>query len=57
MVNNQTAFTSEYQENEVIHLPVAHGEGNYYCDEKTLQELKKINKLSLPMREKTLMVQ
>lgn len=40
VVNNQTAFTSEYQENEVIHLPVAHGEGNYYCDEKTLQELK-----------------
>ncbi len=40
VVNNQTKFTSEYQENEVIHLPVAHGEGNYYCDEKTLQKLK-----------------
>ncbi|ONN42101.1 phosphoribosylformylglycinamidine synthase subunit PurQ [Enterococcus mundtii] len=38
-VNNQTSFTSEYDKNEVIHLPVAHGEGNYFCDEETLQEL------------------
>ena len=38
-VNNQTSFTSEYGENEVIQLPVAHGEGNYFCDEETLQEL------------------
>lgn len=38
-VNNQTSFTSEYDKNEVIQLPVAHGEGNYFCDEETLQEL------------------
>ncbi|MBO0460405.1 MULTISPECIES: phosphoribosylformylglycinamidine synthase subunit PurQ [Enterococcus] len=38
-VNNQSMFTSEYDENEVIELPVAHGEGNYFCDEETLQEL------------------
>lgn len=38
-VNNQTPFTSEYGKNEVIQLPVAHGEGNYFCDEETLQEL------------------
>lgn len=37
--NNQTLFTSEYQKNEIIHLPIAHGEGNYYCDDKTLKEL------------------
>lgn len=40
VVNNQTGFTTEYQEGEVISLPVAHGEGNYYCDDQTLQELK-----------------
>jgi phosphoribosylformylglycinamidine synthase I len=45
VVNNQTAFTSEYRENEIIQLPVAHGEGNYYCDEKTLQELKENNQI------------
>lgn len=40
VVNNQTNFTSEYEENEVIQLPVAHGEGNYFCDEETLEQLK-----------------
>lgn len=44
-VNNQTAFTSEYEVDEVIHLPVAHGEGNYFCDEETLQELKANNQI------------
>ncbi|OTN90180.1 phosphoribosylformylglycinamidine synthase 1 [Enterococcus sp. 7E2_DIV0204] len=40
VVNNQSNFTSEYQVDEVIQLPVAHGEGNYYCDEATLEKLK-----------------
>ncbi len=30
-VNNQTAFTSEYETDEIIQLPVAHGEGNYFA--------------------------
>ncbi|MGX7172898.1 phosphoribosylformylglycinamidine synthase subunit PurQ [Enterococcus ratti] len=44
-VNNQTAFTSEYEVDEIIHLPVAHGEGNYFCDEQTLQGLKANNQI------------
>ena len=40
VVNDQTAFTNDYQEGEVINVPVAHGEGRYYCDKATLQELK-----------------
>ncbi|EOL43317.1 phosphoribosylformylglycinamidine synthase subunit PurQ [Enterococcus caccae] len=40
VVNNHTDFTSEYQADEVIQLPVAHGEGNYYCDKETLRKLK-----------------
>lgn len=44
-VNNQTAFTSEYETNEIIQLPVAHGEGNYFCDDQTLQELKANNQI------------
>ena len=31
---------------EIIYLPVAHGEGNYFCDEETLQELKKNNQIA-----------
>lgn len=32
-------FTSQYQAGEVITVPIAHGEGNYYADPETLQEL------------------
>ena len=38
--NNNTMFTSQYEQGEVITIPIAHGEGNYYCDEETLQRLK-----------------
>ena len=40
VVNNRTPFTAAYEEGEVINIPIAHGEGNYYCDEATLAELK-----------------
>lgn len=39
VVNNNTPFTSCYAENEQITIPIAHGEGNYYCDEETLEQL------------------
>lgn len=35
-----TPFTREYSQDQVIRVPIAHGEGNYYCDENTLAELK-----------------
>ncbi|MBB5325180.1 phosphoribosylformylglycinamidine synthase [Anoxybacillus tepidamans] len=37
--NNETMFTSLYELGEVITIPIAHGEGNYYCDEETLTKL------------------
>jgi phosphoribosylformylglycinamidine synthase subunit PurQ / glutaminase len=37
--NNETIFTKAYKENEVIHIPIAHGEGNFECDETTLAKL------------------
>ena len=43
--NNYTMFTSLYEEKEVITIPIAHGEGNYYCDEETLQKLKENNQI------------
>mgnify|MGYP001405478226 CR=1 FL=1 len=39
--NANTPFTMDYQLGEKIYLPIAHGEGNYYCDEETLSQLKK----------------
>ncbi|MCT6923949.1 MULTISPECIES: phosphoribosylformylglycinamidine synthase subunit PurQ [Bacillales] len=44
--NNNTLFTNEYEANEVINIPIAHGEGNYYCDEETLAKLKANNQIA-----------
>ncbi len=38
--NNDTSFTRDFAAGEVIQIPIAHGEGNYYCDEETLAKLK-----------------
>lgn len=40
VANNQTQFSNAYAADARIHLPIAHGEGNYYCDPETLAELK-----------------
>lgn len=37
--NNQSAFTSGYSSHELIHIPVAHHDGNYFADEQTLDRL------------------
>ena len=34
-----SAFTKGYEKNQLITLPVAHAEGNYFADEATLKEL------------------
>lgn len=43
--NNDTPFTRDYQKEEVIQIPIAHGEGNYYCDPDTLQQLQANNQI------------
>ncbi|HJV16668.1 MAG TPA: phosphoribosylformylglycinamidine synthase subunit PurQ [Bacillales bacterium] len=43
--NNQTMFTSEYDKGQTITIPIAHGEGNYYCDQETLATLKANNQI------------
>ena len=40
VTNADTAFTKLYQPDELICLPIAHGEGNYYCDNDTLRQLR-----------------
>lgn len=37
--NNQTAFSRGYQQGQVIEIPIAHGEGNYYADSATIAQL------------------
>ncbi|GEL08570.1 phosphoribosylformylglycinamidine synthase subunit PurQ [Salisediminibacterium halotolerans] len=37
---NATMFTSEYKQGEMITVPVAHGDGNYYCSDEDYRILK-----------------
>ncbi len=37
--NNKSIFTGEYGIKEEIRIPVAHGDGNYFCDENTLTDI------------------
>ncbi|RAT97966.1 phosphoribosylformylglycinamidine synthase subunit PurQ [Brevibacillus sp. Leaf182] len=43
--NSNTSFTRDFAAGEVIQIPIAHGEGNYYCDEETLAKLKANNQI------------
>ncbi|OEH93402.1 phosphoribosylformylglycinamidine synthase subunit PurQ [Bacillus solimangrovi] len=43
--NNQTMFTSSYEQGQVITIPIAHGEGNYECDDETLATLEANNQI------------
>jgi phosphoribosylformylglycinamidine synthase I len=45
VVNSNTAFTNQYSQGEIINIPIAHGEGNYFCDDATLAELKANNQI------------
>ena len=41
----ETPFTHGLRAGEVLSLPVAHGEGNYVCDDATLEELKREDRI------------
>jgi phosphoribosylformylglycinamidine synthase len=36
---NLTIFTGQMNPGETLCVPIAHGEGNYYCDDDTLKSL------------------
>ncbi len=37
--NTDTPFTHKMKKGELLQIPIAHGEGNYYCDDETLKRL------------------
>jgi len=43
--NNKSIFTSNYGIKEDIEIPIAHGDGNYFCDEDTLTDLISNNRI------------
>jgi phosphoribosylformylglycinamidine synthase len=44
--NNKTPFTRKLKKGQILNIPIAHGEGNYQCDKKTLAELKKNSQIA-----------
>jgi phosphoribosylformylglycinamidine synthase I len=43
--NAATPFTSGCREGDVLTIPIGHMEGNYFCDEATLSELRRENRI------------
>ena len=39
VMNNKTPFTSKLNNGDVIRIPIAHGEGNYFAEEDTIKFL------------------
>jgi phosphoribosylformylglycinamidine synthase subunit PurQ / glutaminase len=39
--NTATPFTHGLTQGEVLKIPIGHGDGNYFCDESTLEQLNK----------------
>ncbi len=44
-VNRNTVFTKNIEPDKILKVPVAHGEGNYFADDKTLKSLKDNNQI------------
>ena len=42
---NDTPFTNELARGQVLRLPIAHAEGNYACDDETLAELRREDRI------------
>ena len=43
VINNKTKFSNKYKSEQVLKINIAHNEGNYFTDQKHLDELKKEN--------------
>ena len=40
-MNNNTKFTHKYKNDQILKINIAHNEGNFFTDQKHLEELKK----------------
>ena len=43
--NNQTSFSNKYKKNEIINIPIAHNEGNFFADNDTLKKIEDANQI------------
>ncbi len=47
VMSNASPFLADYKIGEVIQVPIAHGEGRYYADEQTLDQLVASNRVGV----------
>ena len=45
VANGDSIFTSEYYQNEILKIPIAHAEGNFYLNKSEIVEVKKFNQI------------
>ena len=43
--NTNTPFSSQYKKGQIVRIPIAHNEGNYYIDQKELDALRQNNQI------------
>ena len=44
-VNNNSKFTNLYRKDQIIKIPISHGEGNYQADKNTINKLEEENRV------------
>jgi phosphoribosylformylglycinamidine synthase I len=44
--NTETAFTKNYKKNQLIKIPIAHMDGNYFADVETIKKLEDSNSIA-----------
>ena len=52
VTNNNTVFTSLYDENQIISMPIAHGMGNYIADDDLLYQLNENKQIAFKYHKK-----
>ncbi|NCA18736.1 MAG: phosphoribosylformylglycinamidine synthase subunit PurQ [Actinobacteria bacterium] len=45
IVNNESAWTADFDRGEIITIPLKNGEGSYQCDDRTLRDLEENNRV------------
>lgn len=52
VVNNENAFLNKCKKDEVLNIPIAHADGNYYIDDLGLKSLEENNQILLRYTDK-----
>lgn len=52
VINNDNVFLSSLKKGDIVNIPVAHHDGNYYIDENGLKELEQNNQILLKYCDK-----